>query len=101
MQIEELDPRNIQVVANSISFALTFPDDKLLEALSELRKIWVNKDVWREAARTLTKEEVIKLNKMVILQNIANGNRVPLPQKPKPKPKRRPISKEMLAKVPI
>jgi ribosome maturation protein Sdo1 len=101
-EIDELDPINIASVAASVSMVLDFEsDDRLIEALGELRETWKNKDVWRAATLLLPSEKRSKLNKMVILQNVKNGIRVDIPSehKTRPKPKRTPFSRELLAKV--
>jgi hypothetical protein len=80
---------------------LTYKDKKLLEGLAGLRTVWTNKAVWRAAALLLTPAERFQLNKMVILQNISNGEKVAIPPEPKvrPRPKRIPFTKSLLAKV--
>ena len=94
--VSQLDPEQMnlltQRVSRGLSCLLSKEDKRLLRQLGFVRKC-VSKSVMISATKILLPEEQTKMRKMVVLQNIATGNKPS--QKPweskvkKPSPKRR------------
>jgi hypothetical protein len=90
-----------QQVSMNLSRILGLNTDQLLLELAEIRLVQCQA-ILRAASRLLTQGEVINLNKIVTLQNIASGGTLDKPweqKQPRPKPSRPAFSKQLIAKT--
>lgn len=90
-----------QDVSTRLSKILALSDEGLLLELAQIR-LDRCRVILRAATKLLTPAEIVKLNKMVILQDIATNKTVDKPweqKQPRPKPSRPAFSKELLAKT--
>lgn len=91
-----------RVIADKMSTILSSDDAKLLAELKAIRTSWLN-NILSQSSKLLDETQQSKLKKMVILQNIATGNKPSQqPWKAKTKkspPKRAEFTEKLLAKV--
>jgi len=108
-QLPEIDRQRLDeynrlcaTISTQLSLVLSYEDKKLLKELQTIRHKR-SKYLLSVVSRLLSKGEQVKLRKMIILQNITNGEESldrPWEQKKvKVPPKRKEFTKELLAEI--